>query len=378
MNTSFLLHDIPEVPDSPVLMNKTAPVATMSPEDAAIILLYVQIRNHIQVILIPCILCVGLVGNIVNLAVFTRKRLLGGMDEIERSATAGLVALAVSDLLFCITGLCEMLISSATRLNASWIHIVMLYYRCLKPGFSSLFIFLSTWITVCISLERYFAVSHPFQARWFISVKRTILIHLCVTLISIIFNLPIFLKTEVIYHPDLEIYMLYPRLAFNTPKFDRIYSIIHCCVAIVIPVVILSLSNLRLMMEIYRSRKRGIADSNRYSTSKITITLATIVILFFCLVVPSMLAKFVDMYKPIPPHQPLSVEKRRLTLCITNLTQAINFSINFLLYCTICKHFRDTLGGSLCRRKSSSTSSSSRNTATTASQHRYHLVDLHI
>ena len=49
----------------------------------------------------PAICLFGIVGNVLNLVVLSRKRLQRSMDRMERSVHLGLVALAVSDLLFC-------------------------------------------------------------------------------------------------------------------------------------------------------------------------------------------------------------------------------------------------------------------------------------
>ena len=49
-----------------------------------------------------CICAIGITGNLINLAVLTRKSVFGHMAQLERSAHVGLVALAISDLLYCL------------------------------------------------------------------------------------------------------------------------------------------------------------------------------------------------------------------------------------------------------------------------------------
>ena len=53
-------------------------------------------------VVMPTISAVGIVGNLISIAVLTRRRLLSTMQHLERSVTHGLTALAVSDLLFCV------------------------------------------------------------------------------------------------------------------------------------------------------------------------------------------------------------------------------------------------------------------------------------
>ena len=52
-------------------------------------------------VVVPMISFLGIVGNILNLIVYTRRRMLSSMDRLEKSATYGLVALALSDMFFC-------------------------------------------------------------------------------------------------------------------------------------------------------------------------------------------------------------------------------------------------------------------------------------
>ena len=50
----------------------------------------------------PALCLFGVVGNALNLVVLTRRRLQHSMDGLERSVRLGLVALAVSDAVFCL------------------------------------------------------------------------------------------------------------------------------------------------------------------------------------------------------------------------------------------------------------------------------------
>jgi len=50
----------------------------------------------------PLICLFGIVGNVLNLVVLTRKRLQSHMDNIEKSSNMRFVALAVSDMIFCL------------------------------------------------------------------------------------------------------------------------------------------------------------------------------------------------------------------------------------------------------------------------------------
>jgi hypothetical protein len=63
---------------------------------------FVVIEYVVNRIAAPLICTFGICGNLLNLIVLTRKRLQCSMDRMEKSAHVGLVALALSDLFFCL------------------------------------------------------------------------------------------------------------------------------------------------------------------------------------------------------------------------------------------------------------------------------------
>ncbi len=64
--------------------------------------LYEQIEYILYSYVIVAICAFGLLGNILNLIVLTSKGLQKTMDRMEKSAHCGLVAMAVSDMCFCL------------------------------------------------------------------------------------------------------------------------------------------------------------------------------------------------------------------------------------------------------------------------------------
>lgn len=63
---------------------------------------HLAFRAVVEYYVIPVVCVFGVGGNLLNLVVLTRKRVQHSMDHLERSAHAGFVALAVSDLSFCL------------------------------------------------------------------------------------------------------------------------------------------------------------------------------------------------------------------------------------------------------------------------------------
>ena len=104
-------------------------------------------------ILVVIICIFGVAGNVLNLAVLTRRRLLSGMDRLEKSATYGLIALAASDLLFCLSVLPHSYLTEHVYVSATD-DVYRLYYRVYGIGLINLFLMISTWLIVCMAINR--------------------------------------------------------------------------------------------------------------------------------------------------------------------------------------------------------------------------------
>jgi len=80
-------------------------------------------------VLAPIVCVFGVIGNLLNLFVLTRRRVRRSMDGLERSVRIGLVALAVSDELFCIVYLVAVCFrpTSAKHLYSPYDNLATLY-----------------------------------------------------------------------------------------------------------------------------------------------------------------------------------------------------------------------------------------------------------
>ena len=109
-----------------------------------------------------------------------------------------------------------------------------------------------------------------------------------------------------------------------------------------IPVSTLAFCNIKLIQTLRQSwRMRREFSTNTVTSQagkRITPTLVAIVVMFIILVSPSEVANF--MYYIIGTAQ---VEGFRLAIVITNMLHTLNFAINFILYCVVNVHFRETM-----------------------------------
>ena len=330
---------------------------------------YEEIRHYVYYVLLPVIMALGVFGNILNLIVFTRRRLREGVSEVEKASTTGLLFLAVADLLFCLTGLVGHLLSPfKTRLAVAY------YFVTYQKAVVNTLLFISTWLVVVLSVERYVAVSFPFRTRQFVRVRKTVFINLGVYVFSILFNVPLFLEYKVVRtlcHPN---YYYEVRLGHygSSEVFQRVYSMVWGIMGTFLPLAILIMCNIKFLLEIYRSKMAFSPDRNQSTNSsrgsplgaanssnsssthsarltRITIILIAIIFMFFLLVCPSMILDFLNTQSDMKKWSKDSLDRFRTAMVFTNLTQAINFSLNFLLYCSLSREFRRALRTIVCR-----------------------------
>ena len=293
-------------------------------------------------IVIPIISFLGIVGNILNLIVYTRRRMLSSMDRLEKSATYGLVGLALSDMFFCMAVFPHTFVAAeGNAVDGSKRY--QLYYQLYGLAFVNLFLMVSTWLIVTMSINRYIVVVYPLHARSTLSTSRTAIVIILVYVLSGLITSPFFfhLKVGECYHPDgRSMYQLQARFKGNPALFSLYYiRWMWAIVADFIPIGILAFCNTRLIWELRRAtskrRKTAHGQKIRDSSHKVTLTLVIIVLMLLFLVSPSEILRYINPYKAWGTIGQTIAN-------VTNMLQAINFAFNFILYCVVSPTFRQT------------------------------------
>lgn len=292
---------------------------------------------------IPVICALGVVGNLLNLLVLTRRRLLCTMDRLEKSATYGLVALAFSDMMFCVSAFPYIFISKHGMLTDKK-HVYELYYKIYGIGCINLFLMMSTWLVVSMAVNRYIVVVYPFRARQSLSTSRTVSIITFIYISSVLMTLPFYLHIKVRpcqWYRGQVLYELTSRWRRTITGPMRTYiQWAWPIAAVFIPIAILAFCNTRLIQTL-RSAQLTRRDTCRGQTisdksHKVTLTLVIIVLSLILLVSPSEILRYVNPYR----HWGYAGE---VVASITNIMQTMNFAVNFILYCAVNATFRQTL-----------------------------------
>lgn len=316
-----------------------------------------NLQYYLYDIILPVICAFGIVGNILNIIVFLQKRKQKVMDDMEYSTTICLVALAFSDLLFCLTTLPMAFVQQRQLYYDSEF---ILYYKAYGFALISMFILSSTLLTVTTAVIRYVAICHPFYSQQFISVKVTVVAIVVVLLISFGLNAPKFWYFKMLerrcLNGNFTVIDLARSQLFMNLHFVYAYKILWAIIGNFVPLAILLYCNIRLIKALRHSNQMRISHCRDDTTSlsahrRITITLVIIIIFFFVLVSPSEITTFM-MYVTYQ-HSKSEVQKSylRIASIITNFLQSINFSVNFILYYVIIAPFRKALHDFVCRSK---------------------------
>ncbi len=318
-------------------------------------------------------LCIfGILGNILNIVVLTHRRMTASSEaHMECIVYTGLANLAFSDMCYCLLSFVQTLIdikNSSSYFDQAYTYC-SIYLR-------NMFSYVSTWLTVILTLGRYYGVCHPLRTRVYVMssqkvTKILIIIIVCVYLLWGCLSVPellIFTICSDVVTSDSNSSSLVIEYYLDSGPLDYriwgLFSIIWQVFGFFIPFVIMLFCNIRLLQTLKKSAKfqqqQYSSSHHQYSTHRLRIsptqdpvltkTLIIIIILFVVLVSPSEIINILSNYKV------LSSAHIQLAISITNVLNTANFATNFALYCMVNVHFRHTLT-MLCGHRSLSSSS---------------------
>ena len=297
----------------------------------------------------PALCALGIVGNTLNVLVLTRRRMQASFDnKMERSACMGLIALAMSDSLYCLCTLPEAFISKVIIYDSKSFE---LYYNLYGMYLRNIFSYASTWLTVIMAMSRYVAICHPIHARIFVNPGGTRLAIVMTFMIWCCLSMPevwSFTMTSISDN-NATIHIVEAGPFTKNPRLHRGFTILWSVVGFIIPISILAFCNTELIWALkasYRMRREyRVHQRTQQPNSRITPTLIAIVFMLLLLVTPS---EILNIYRFCSSKTSPDRHGVHLAITITNLMHMLNFSISFVLYCIVNVHFRNTLKDIFC------------------------------
>ncbi|XP_050448218.1 probable G-protein coupled receptor B0563.6 [Cataglyphis hispanica] len=297
-------------------------------------------------IVLPTICCFGIIGNILNLVVLTRRNMRGTAYIYMR----GYSAAALLAILFCIPFALRVLIHKDIGGWSNWpqafyhVHLeLFLGNGCLGVGVMML---------LALTVERYVSVCHPGQHTRPLCGPP----HLTVALIPLatfLVYLPCVFRGEVttcLLEPDGPlIYQKGENRTFLHSWYFQIYKIMLEVVFKVAPTILLAGFNLKIMIVYRRSceRRRRMTLSRTISNDedprtfaeerRLILLLGSTSILFLVCVSPMVILN-VTLNESNLNHYWYQVFR-----ALANLLEVINYSITFYIYCLFSEDFRNTL-----------------------------------
>ena len=287
------------------------------------------VKDGLYNIGIPIMCIFGILGNILNVVVLTRKQMSRAMDRMEKSVHYGLIALAVSDLLFCVVILPSAFIpQERTYIGES--SMGMIYYNMYMEPFINMFLLSSTWLTIMMASGRYLAVCHPIRARWVLGMKVTRFFIASVFVLAVTINMPQFWKNAIMETncaTHCYCYTIITGELYKNKTFEFAYNIFWSLAGVFIPLFILAFCNfclIKALKDSQRMRKMYRANKSSHDSGhRLTPTLISIVVLFMVLVSPSEILKFLQQYVVNQQH-PEQLEAYQTAVVVTNFMQVSN------------------------------------------------------
>lgn len=297
-------------------------------------------------VITPTLCVLGIIGNIINLLVLTRK-------DMQGSTNCFLIALAVSDMLLLTMQILPTAISTTRWKGMSRTYIIASRYLVVIRYFTSnVFITCTSWLTVAITIERFIAIRFALKARLMCTIHRAKVAITAIFIISFLFHLSKCFE----YAPNMNHTSPKPvdmQALANNKIYDTLMHVLNIAVAVFIPEVSLFILNTLLIYFLVQHNRsmRHIKDKGRQELLQLTLVVITMVSVFMiCHSIGLYLAINIAIYSRKQVLFTVIGERLRI---INNFLVLVNSSVNFILYTAISKRFRDSFNKiiSQCSRK---------------------------
>jgi len=282
----------------------------------------------------------GTFANIGAILIFCKKSFKSNFNNL-------LIALAVTDLLFLLLRLIEAISKIFQELHSDSNHWLVIWsfesYNHLIPyflyPFGNIFLSLSIFMTVSISIERYLAIYFPLVYRNRSSTWNLLFHILPVLSLAVIINIPKFLECRIDYYLDEEKNLTKSFITVTEMRMDKDYVLYYLNVTRLIflglaPLSFLTVLNVRVYSAIQR-------NSNLRQRSY-SIILLLIVSVFIICQLPRMIFNIYEVLilDELDEHRPPPLWSFYFLIFSNDICPIVNATVNFFIYFFIAKKFR--------------------------------------
>ncbi|KAK2152688.1 hypothetical protein LSH36_321g03019 [Paralvinella palmiformis] len=296
---------------------------------------YAWIEDILYSKVIVAMCFIGLFGNMLNLILLLHRELKHISGRMEKFAYSGLLALALSNMLFCLTTIPYGFVED----NDIWTYFSFdLVFHTYNNAIINIFILASTWLTVTLAIGRYMAVCHPLHARAFLGMtcaRRSII---AVFFVCVLINIPRFFTYDIVSAQCLDgstIYLKYNGYMKLNETFYLTFNWSYFVFGVVVPLAVLAFCNSYLIYALRMSRQtqnRIRATKVKETSNKTTLILIVIIVMYIVLVSPAEIINFIRQ-KVLTDRDLTDVYN--LAVAVVNSLQALNFAFDFIPYCAI-------------------------------------------
>ena len=282
-------------------------------------------------IIYPVLCFPGIIGNILSLIVLFHR-------NMATSTNVYLAALAISDTLKLINDALYFVVILLKRTGEDPEGMVMAYLYPYAHYVFNVAVCVTGWLTVSIAVERYISVCHPTKAVSVCTIPRARYISITVFVVMIIITIPSWFRYQAtrVFDTQLNVtcYIPEPTKLGQNQAFMRPYTWIQNLFRSIVPLVVLIILNVKIINELRRERIKGKSLSGR---NRITLIMIIIIIVFTVCITPDAI---MSMFFGFGYAEEDDIVKGIRE--ITDSLLAANSAFNFVLYCTMSQHFRET------------------------------------
>ncbi|XP_012224277.1 thyrotropin-releasing hormone receptor-like [Linepithema humile] len=298
---------------------------------------------------IPVFMCLSLLGNSLSVYVIFRSKLRYFSSSIYLSA------LAISDTGVLVTIIISWLITHVTK-QENWATVFRI---CIENFFA----FLSVWLVVTFTVERYVAIKWPLLHRSFCTIARAKIVVIVLTGIAALFTIPWFefffsIDIHTLYKDDTKMTYKDDNTTSdsysedkNNMRSDSMLRIMDMSIMFALPLIMIVIFNTLIVCNIYKQNhvqkdlsiasvtsSEQIQIASNETQIRITKMLILISSTFICLNTPVYICWFITDYHIT--NRPIWLD---VAWNLSDLLWMTNYGINFVFYYLSGHNFRKAL-----------------------------------